>query len=125
MLSDKEIFALSRQYWGLHSQIDMLAEESSELSSATLHLNRANKDKAEAWENFSEEIADVEFMIEEMKEYFPVLQAKVNMYRKIKAERVSKLLLNARGSMCGTQHEFKEGCCAHAPDADCHIFAKR
>jgi hypothetical protein len=70
----------------------MLAEESSELSVATLHLLRAIKDRSESWEKFAEEIADVELMIDEMKFYFPVLLAKVNLYRQVKEKRLEKLL---------------------------------
>jgi NTP pyrophosphatase (non-canonical NTP hydrolase) len=90
-----ELFLKSKDLWGMQSQILMLAEEASELCVATLHLDRANKDKAEAWENFAEEIADVEFMIAEMKEYFPVLNGKVNLYRRMKAERLDRLIITS------------------------------
>lgn len=86
------MFEKSKTLWGLNSQLLLLAEEAAELTVATLHLQRATKDKAESWENFAEEIADVEFMIAEMKYYFPVLNAKVNLYRRMKAERLEKLL---------------------------------
>jgi hypothetical protein len=88
----KELFTISMKLWGLDSQMLMLAEEAGELSVATLHLGRKLKDKAEAWEKFAEEIADVEFMIEEIKDYFPVLQGKVNLYRQRKEERLQNLL---------------------------------
>lgn len=87
-----ELFLKAKEKWGLNSQILMLAEEASELSAASLHLLRKLKDKAEAWEQFSEEVADVELMIAEMKEYFPLLQAKVNLYRGIKEARLKRLL---------------------------------
>jgi hypothetical protein len=91
-MNEKEMFEKARQKWGVGSQVNMLAEESAELSVASLHLNRAIKDKTEAWEKFAEEVADVEIMIEEMKQYFPVLIGKVNLYRQLKLQRLSKLL---------------------------------
>jgi hypothetical protein len=95
---EKELFLKSRSLWGLQSQMLMLAEEAGELSVATLHLGRANKEKGEAWENFAEEIADVEFMLDEMKEYFPVLQAKINLYRQMKVKRLDQLIVSSSQS---------------------------
>lgn len=91
-MNDKDLFDLSREKWGLPSQINMLAEESAELAVASLHLNRKLKDKSESWENFAEEIADVLFLVDEMFHYFPVLQAKVEMYRHIKRDNLKRLL---------------------------------
>jgi hypothetical protein len=87
-----DLYQKAKERWGLSSQISMLAEESSELSVASLHLLRKIKDKAESWEKFAEEIADVEFMIDEMKAYFPILQAKINLYHQVKEARLKRLL---------------------------------
>jgi hypothetical protein len=70
MLSQKEMFDQSLKLWNLGSQLNMLAEEASELTTAALHLIRDNKDKAQSMLNLAEEIADVEFMLEEIKYYF-------------------------------------------------------
>lgn len=92
---EQELFLKSRKLWGLHSQLLMLAEEAAELGVATLHLGRANKDKDVAWENFCEEIADVEFMIAEMKEYFSDLQPRVDYYRLKKVKRLDQLIVSS------------------------------
>lgn len=92
-----EIFSRSVKKWGFHSQLDMLAEECAELAVATLHLNRTVKNaddtmKMENIEHFAEEIADVEFLIEEMKFYSRGwswnLEAKIKEYRRIKEARL-------------------------------------
>jgi len=86
-----EIFDKSKKYWGIESQILMLAEECSELTVASLHLLRHSKIYLPL-EHFAEEIADVELLIEEMKYYFN-LHDTVKKYRKIKEKRVEKKLL--------------------------------
>ena len=91
-MNEQEMFQRSKDKWGLASQINILAEESAELAVVALHMNRTRKQGAECWESFAEEIADVQFMIAEMKDYFPILQAKVNLYRSMKSARLQKLL---------------------------------
>lgn len=76
--------------WGLNSQILMLAEEAGELSVATLHLLRDKKRK-EALNNFAEEIADVELMLQEIKYYLNISDL-IKKYRKQKIERLEALL---------------------------------
>jgi len=79
----------------------MLAEESSELSVAAHHLNRNLKDRTLAMENLAEEIADVEFMIAELKDCFPDLPLRVDFHRYVK--RVSlRDILDAAESKKGT-----------------------
>lgn len=90
-----ELFLKSRNLWGINSQLLMLAEEATELSLASLHLNRNNKDKDLAWENLAEEIADTEFMIAEVKYYFPDLQKKINRYRAEKVKRLDQLIVSS------------------------------
>ena len=63
---ETDLFDRCLKAWGLNAQLLMLAEESSELSTATLHLLRTKKANIE---NFAEEIADVELMLSEIK-YF-------------------------------------------------------
>jgi len=71
----KEMFDKSREKWGLTSQLLMLAEESSELSVASLHMVRNIKNDTEEKRlktlvDFANEITDVQFMIDEMIYYF-------------------------------------------------------
>ena len=84
------MFQLSLEKWQLPAQIRMVAEEASELSVASLHMLRASKE--DVYEHFAEEIADVEFMVEEMKYYFPSLKKDISKYRKIKEERLKEKL---------------------------------
>jgi len=88
-----EMFELSLKKWGITSQILMLVEELNELAVASLHLLRKLKDKEKTLEQFAEEIADVEFMIEEMKYYFKNEQ-KIKLYRAYKEERLKQILKN-------------------------------
>lgn len=83
--------------WGLLSQILMLAEESSELTQASLGLNRASKEE-NAIDHLAEEIADVELMIDEMKYYFRdyQLQGWVDIWREKKEIRLKERLENSR-----------------------------
>jgi len=90
-MNKHEMFELSLKKWGLTSQILMLVEELNELAVASLHLLRTLKDKNESLEHFAEEIADVEFMIEEMKYYFKNEQ-KVKLYRVMKEKKLEGLL---------------------------------
>lgn len=86
-----KMFEISKRKWGLTSQILMLVEELNELGVASLHLLRANKPRDETLENFAEEIADVEFMLEEMKYYFQNDHL-IAEYRRKKEKRLEKLL---------------------------------
>ena len=89
---ETELFIKSLKLWGMESQLLMLAEEAGELCVATLHLNRNNKNKEISRENFAEEIADVEFMIAEMKYYFHGLEETILKYRIEKARRLDSLI---------------------------------
>ena len=86
---EMQLFKESIKLWGINSQILMLAEESSELSVACLHLLRESKEQNESFHNFAEEIADVEFLIAEMKDYFSNLEKQVNKIRIEKSNRLS------------------------------------
>ena len=92
---ESELMAKSLKLWGIQSQLLMLAEEASELSVAALHMNRINKDQEQVWRNFVEEIADVEFMISEMKYCFPGLEGDVIGSRNVKARRLDAMILQA------------------------------
>jgi hypothetical protein len=89
---ETEVFLESKKRWGMERQIMMLAEESAELSVASHHICRDNKDHQKAMDNFAEEIADVEFMIAEMRYFFPELDAKIMEHRLAKARRIDLYL---------------------------------
>jgi hypothetical protein len=65
----KQLFDESREKWGIKSQIMMFVEEANEASVEAMHLMRANKDTQESLINFAEELADLQFMIDEMVYY--------------------------------------------------------
>ncbi len=96
---ETELFIKSKKVWGLASQISMVAEEAAELSAAAMHLNRDIKDKSIAWENFAEEIADLELMLAEMRYYFPDLDSKVLAYRQKKVQKLDNILLTLSGKV--------------------------
>lgn len=91
-----QMFDLSREKWGLGFQIDMLVEELNELAVAALHLKRKVKnqsihDQRVNAEKFAEEIADVEFMLAEMKYYYENAWL-IAHFRKNKEDYLLKLL---------------------------------
>lgn len=92
----KDIFDKCRELWGLDSQVLMLAEELNELGVASLHLLRNAKPRKESLEKFAEEIADVEFMLDEMKYYFSNVEL-IAFYRKKKQERLEKIIAVCSG----------------------------
>lgn len=91
---EKELMAKSLKIFGVNGQLIKLSEEASELSVASLHLNnptrRDNPEKK--WREFIGEIADVEFLIDEMKFFFPKLAPNVAFVRKEKVMKLDKLL---------------------------------
>lgn len=87
-----EIFNKSKRIWGLSTQILMLVEELNELSVSALHLIHSKPTRLQALEGFAEEIADVEFMIEEMKYYFKIEET-IAKYREVKEKRLERKLI--------------------------------
>lgn len=95
-LTLKEIFDVSRELWGTESQLLMLAEESCELTKASLklvrllkHKNVSDIDLAKRKEKLAEEMADTLFMVEEIVYYFN-LKIAVNAMRGIKEEKLKR-----------------------------------
>ncbi|MCK9463121.1 MAG: hypothetical protein M0R80_26155 [Proteobacteria bacterium] len=73
--------------WGIESQMDMLQEECAELIVA---VNKVKRRKGDAIPNFLEEIADVEIMIAQMREYWG--NEKIDDWKKEKLRRLGELL---------------------------------
>jgi len=90
MRTQKQLFEESINKWSIDSQILMLAEESSELSVASLHLLRKKK-VLKAMDDFVEEVADVELMIKELKWHFQI-QNRVSLARERKEKRLNNYL---------------------------------
>jgi len=94
----KEMFDKSRELWTLKAQILMLVEECNELSVTALHLIRNLKHKETPIEQFAEEVADVQFMIDEMLYYFKLVPM-VAKYRRMKEKRLETRLLEWEGKI--------------------------
>lgn len=82
------IYKETMKKYGMHNQMLMLMEECAELIHATNQIIRKGPiDKKKALYNFSEEIADVEIMIEQL-----VLLRKIrDDVNKIKEEKLTRL----------------------------------
>ncbi len=92
MITEKDLFRQALEKWGLVSQVLMLVEETQELAHACLKLLRSqSKDSITALSNFAQEIADVEFMIAQMKFAYNN-QATIDKFRKLKRMRLAGLL---------------------------------
>jgi NTP pyrophosphatase (non-canonical NTP hydrolase) len=91
---EKNIYKRIVDKWGVESQLNMVTEEIGELLQAISKFRRAyNKDeetKKNAYEHLCEEIADVENMINQMREMFD--SNLIDKYKKEKLERISKKL---------------------------------
>jgi NTP pyrophosphatase (non-canonical NTP hydrolase) len=91
----EEVYAGALDTWGLPAQILMLAEESSELSVAALHLLRDAKRKDETVRHLCEEIADVQIMIEQVCQALD-LDQRVEDEMIFKMARLHERILKAR-----------------------------
>lgn len=66
----ESLYKSALKKWGTNNQLDMVIEECSELTKATCKLKRGNKPESILMEEFVDELADVEIMIEQMKSCF-------------------------------------------------------
>ena len=82
---EKEIYKMALDKWGLDLQLVMMIEECAELIHAICKYKRSWN--IEDVDNLLEELADVDIMINQMKEYFDW-----NIVKKQKLERLEKLL---------------------------------
>ncbi|MBL4880621.1 MAG: hypothetical protein JKX82_04775 [Oleispira sp.] len=89
----KEIYKAALQKWGIENQLQMLGEESLELSLATRRLYRKGPSE-ETINEISGEIADTEIMIEQTKmmlEYWSV-RKRVGYIKRSKIARLANRL---------------------------------
>lgn len=110
----KQLFDESRESWGIKSQLMMFVEEANEASVAAMHIMRRNKDTQQSLVNFAEELADLQFMLEEMIYYFKdvaINQSGIDAsffdamvhFRKQKEAKLEHLLSNANEKTQGEQ----------------------
>lgn len=65
-MTDTELYAKAIAVWGAQAQLLMACEECTELALAIHHYLRGRADKG----HIAEEVADVEFMLEQVKVLF-------------------------------------------------------
>lgn len=87
-MTEDEIYAACLEKWGLEAQLGMLQEECAELIVA---VNKVRRHAPKERENLTEELADVQNMINQIK----VLCPDFERVRLEKLERVKKLLREA------------------------------
>ena len=89
-MTDKEVF----EYHGYEEQCKHITSEMHELTSAIqkyeLLLEHSILSSTLALANIHEEIADVEFMLNQIKEHYSIKEEFVNGWGKFKRERESK-----------------------------------
>lgn len=83
----KEICKQAIEHFGAEKQIDMCIEEMAELTQALC------KHKRGLMHNVEEEIADVEIMLEQIKNVFN--RGSIDGYRDMKIIRLEKIIKNA------------------------------
>ena len=64
----KKLYKAAVKKWGLPLQMGMLMEECAELIQATSKVIRKGDREMNTWRNLAEEMADVEIMIEQLKQ---------------------------------------------------------
>ena len=85
------VYKLALEKWGRQAQLGMAIEEMAELIQA---LNKFNRGKV-SLDSISEEIADVEIMMEQLKEIFGN-STSVNLIKIEKINRLKALLQSAK-----------------------------
>lgn len=84
-----ELYKLAVDKWGKREQLDMMQEEATELALACRKYIRDPEENR--FNDFMEEIADVEIMIEQMKFMFsPSASALIEMQVNYKLNRLKK-----------------------------------
>ncbi len=75
--------------YGMDTQVRKLGEEATELALATYRI--LDRGKLEDWDNFYEEIADIEIVIEQMKLLIGEnINQEIEKWKKLKLERLAK-----------------------------------
>jgi hypothetical protein len=83
------VYLKAIEKWGERNQLEMLQEETTELSLARKLIRNKTPDTIH---DFTAEIADVEIMIQQAKIMFPEIVEEVNRIKQFKLERLEKRL---------------------------------
>ena len=88
MMTDKEVF----EYHGWEEQCKHITSEMHELTSAIqkYELVLSPADVLKNWNNICEEIADVEFMLNQIKEYYCIKESNIKPWGDYKRKREHK-----------------------------------
>lgn len=86
-MNEKEVYLAALSYFGIESQTTMVFEEMAELQKELCKALRGTP----SLKNIAEEIADVEIMLEQMKEYYS-LHDFVRDSKEYKIKRLEKIL---------------------------------
>lgn len=88
-MTDKEVF----EYHGYEEQCKHITSEMHELTSAIQKYELTlgtNKPMIPIWNNICEEIVDIEFMLNQIKEYYLVQERNLKAWREYKRKREHK-----------------------------------
>jgi len=89
--SIEELYRLAMQEWGYPSQFLMVIEELGELQHALIKVLRNGIQPNKIRNNLAEEIADVEIMLGQLKEFYH-LHEQVTNFKDIKINRLVDIL---------------------------------
>lgn len=93
-MTKNEIYKVAIEKWGIPSQLEMMVEECAELIQALQKLKRVDASNEflidGATEHICEEIADVEILIEQMREIFT--DKRIDYHKEQKLFRLRKLI---------------------------------
>lgn len=89
-MTRQEIFKKCIDKWGAHAQVMVAAEECIELALALHHLTREKK--AVTLRHVTEEVADVELMIEQLKYMLELSPVLIHNDKEKKLRRVRRML---------------------------------
>ena len=93
-MTKTEMYKIAIEKWGVSSQLEMMVEECAELIQALQKLKRVNASNEflieGATEHICEEIADVEILIEQMRQIFT--DKRIDYHKEQKLFRLRKLI---------------------------------
>jgi len=89
-MDKKQLYKKAIEKWGKEAQILMLFEEMAELQKAVCKLNRTVN--GGDLNIVIDEIADVEIMIEQLRELLHIQESLIDFVKKQKLERLEELL---------------------------------
>jgi len=101
LLLKEIIYKEALKRFGIQTQLLKCIEELAELQQ-TLAWWLGTKHKGAAVERIAEEMADVEIMLEQLKQAFPTIRKAVKQYKADKLVRLDRLIEEADGVNVGT-----------------------